>query len=713
MQELNKEQQKAVKTTEGYIRVISGAGTGKTRIITNRYVHLVNEVGIANANILCVTFTNNASKEMKHRIDNMIKDKDVGYICTFHSLSSKALREDIHCVDIAPNFVVMDDEDKNFIFRKIYHKLGITNRDYHYEDMQEFINKTKARQDLITVSNNPIDYIKHLSNNCNDNSVLPDDTVESRFFNEYISEQRKNSMLDYNDLINIFLYILVKFEDKRVKWQKRFQYIMCDEFNDIDRKQYQLLMILSQYHKNLLIVGDPDQTIYSWRGSDVNYIINFPNDFEGTQDIIVNENYRSVPSVLGVANSLIKHNINRIDKDLVPNRTEDKKVIYSSLKNPEEEAKWLVEQIVNMLEQGESPDNIAVLYRNNRLSRNIEEELITKGIKYCVYSGVDFYNRKEIKDLLSYLRFIIYEKDIDFQRIIKTPARGIGKVAMDNLIEYSNQHNSSIYQALKDNLDNGTLKKAKVKEFITFIEDIKQKYNQMNLIDLVDEVLKKSGYQEELNKHNEQERLENIEELKHGITEFIKTDIEEKTLQEYLDKISLYTNSDRTSKEKAVKLMTIHSAKGLEFKNVFIVRINDGIMPSGKVKSAEGIEEERRLFYVALTRAKDRLVLTNTQVDFNDYENECSRFLKELDVNYIEFVDEQSKERLKNEKRKPTVIKEKIQTDFKVGDKVMHFAFGKGVVKEINEAEQIYSIQFDNCETIRNISMHIKLERVD
>ena len=318
---LNKEQELAVKTTEGYIRVISGAGSGKTRIITNRYVYLVNELGVANANILCTTFTNNAAREMKQRIDKMTKDKDVGYICTFHSLSAKALREDIHCVNIVPNFTIMDTEDQNLVFKKIYKNLGISNKDYHYADMKDFISATKGRQELITNSFETINYIECLAENSNMKPFKSEALIiEEKFFNLYIEEQRKNAMLDYNDLINIFLYILVKYEDKRIKWQKRFQYIMCDEVNDIDYKQYQMLKILSQYHKNLMIVGDPDQTIYSWRGSDVNYILNFAKEFKNTQDIVVNMNYRSVPSILSAANSLIKHNQNRLDKDLVPNR---------------------------------------------------------------------------------------------------------------------------------------------------------------------------------------------------------------------------------------------------------------------------------------------------------------------------------------------------------------------------------------------------------
>ena len=286
------------------------------------------------------------------------------------------------------------------------------------------------------------------------------------------------------------------------------------------------------------------------------------------------------------------------------------------------------------------------LYRNNNLSRNIEEQLISNNIKYCVYSGIDFYSRKEIKDILSYLRFILYENDIDFQRIINSPSRGIGKKTLEFLANFAQENKCSLYTALKYCVENKILKKPKANEFINTITQLQSIYDKISVLDLVNEVLQCSGYLDELNKNNEQERLENIEELKHGIIEFQKTDIEEKTLKEYLDKISLYTNNDRTSKENSVKLMTIHASKGLEFKNVFITRIVDGIMPSGKVKTQEGLEEERRLFYVAITRAKDKLYLSDTMLDYNELDNMPSRFLKELDFDEIEFATTDAKERI-------------------------------------------------------------------
>lgn len=683
---------------------------GKTRIITNRYIYLVNNCGVMNKNILCITFTNNAAKEMKKRIDKEVKDNGVGYICTFHSLAVSALREDIHCVGIVPNFTIMDKEDQRQIFKKIYKKLGITNRDYHYADMKETIRKIKDEN---------IDYIKYLG--INDGKLFIEAiTIEEKFFNEYIEEQRQNAMLDYFDLISIFEYILQNYEGKREKWQQKFRYIMCDEFNDVDARQYNILKILSGKHKNLMIVGDPDQTIYSWRGSNIDYIINFDKDFDNVQDIVVNQNYRSVPSILNVANSLIVNNKNRLEKDLVPVRIDGNKVIYNSLANAQEEAKWIVEQIEKLKDKSKNLSEIAILYRNNNISRSLEEQLIQREIRYCIYNGTEFYSRKEIKDILSYLRFILYEKDVDFERIVNVPKREIGEKTIELLREFAEYNHCSLYQALKYNIQNGQLKKPNALTFINLIEQLRQTYRSTSIVDLVNIILKNSGYQDELDKQNEQERIENIEELKHSIIEFQNSDMEEKTLQEYLDKISLYTDNDKTAKENAVKLMTIHSSKGLEFKNVFICRANEGVLPSAKVKSIEGIEEERRLFYVAITRAMDRLYITDVQRDFgnnktspNQKEADPSKFLMELDKQEIEFINELAKDRLSETIENNNTTNNDIEINLQVGDKIEHFAFGKGIIEKVDYSEKSYIINFDKFDTSMEISARIKLSKVE
>lgn len=707
MIKLNEKQELAVKTTEGYVRVIAGAGSGKTGTIINRYTYIAKELGVMNKNILCITFTNNAAREMKKRIDEKIKDNAVGYICTFHKLALKALREDIHCLNIKENFIVMNQENQHKLLKNVYQKLELSNRDYHYDDIKIAIEKIK---------NENIEYVEYLGST-GEMFYSEPKTIEEKFFNEYIEEQRKNSILDYCDLIIIFEYILENFECQREKWQKRFMYIMCDEFNDVDERQYNILKILSGYHKNLMIVGDPDQTIYSWRGSNVDYIINFTKEFENVQDIIMNTNYRSVPSILKVANSLIINNKKRIDKDLVSSRLSGKKVIYNSLANSQDEAKWIVEQIEKLANNGENLSDIAVLYRNNKISRDIEEQLINRNINYYIYKGIDFYSRKEIKFILSYLRFILYEKDIDFEEIINVPKRGIGEKTRDSLKKYAKENNCSLYKALKYNIENGQFKKKDAKSFIELIEHLKQIYQNTSVLDLVNIIIKATGFEDLLNKQNEQERMENIEELKHNIIEFQNSDIEKKTLKEYLDMISLYTDNDKLV-EDAVTLMTIHSSKGLEFKNVFICRVNEGILPSSNAKTLENIEEERRLLYVAITRAMDRLFISDIQecygIDEKLKDAEPSKFLKELDQQEIEFANQASKDRL-SERIIYNDIRDNANIDMEIkeGDIIKHFKFGRGIVEKVNFDELSYIIKFDIFDTSREISAHVKLEKLN
>ncbi|MBR2588676.1 MAG: ATP-dependent helicase [Bacilli bacterium] len=703
MDKLNKKQELAVKTTEGYIRVIAGAGSGKTRTITKRYIYLVNELGISNSNILCITFTNNAAEEMKRRINKEVKDNDVGYICTFHSLAVRALREDINCINVVNNFTILDSDDKLRVLKKIYKTLNITNRDYHYADMLKAVD---------IIKNKHIDYIEYLGKIKSDYFINPN-RIEEKFFNKYIEEQRQNAMLDYFDLISVFEYILTNNADKRIKWQERFQYIMCDEFNDVDARQFNILRILSDYHKNLMIVGDPDQTIYSWRGSDIKYIIEFKELFENVQDIVIDQNYRSVPSILKIANSLIVNNKTRLEKNLIPTRKEENKVVFCSLKTEQEEAIWIVEQIKKILNSGEAANDIAIIYKNNDISRSIEEQLMLEGIKYRIYGGVNFYSRKEIKDIISYLRFIVYEKDFDFERIINVPKRGIGKKSLDVIKDYAENNKCSLYEALKKCLSNETLKKIEATDFIKLIDNLRQNYKNMSIVELVNFLDEKIGYQEILSKENEQDRIENIEELKHSIIEFENSDLEGRTLEEYLDKISLYTDNDRVSLKDGVKLMTIHASKGMEFKNLFVCRVNEGILPSGKVKTQEYLEEERRVFYVAITRAKDRLYLSEIQKSYGQTTNiEPSRFLYELDKSQLEYVDEISKERLLESMPSLKEKRTNIELQFKVGEKIRHSVFGEGIIENVNLEDKTYSIKFDKFNTSREISAHIKLDKI-
>lgn len=406
---LNEEQLQVVTSTEGYVRVIAGAGSGKTKALTHRYAYLVNELGISTANILCVTFTNKAANEMKKRIRSMIGDNDTGYVCTFHGFCVQVLKEDIHVLNYPKNFIIIDSEDVENILNTIYKDMGINSRNYTFKNIKEMIERRKNKEpyleDIISLD------ITDLKK-----KFLETDNKEDGIFYRYLYEQKKNYALDFDDLINYTLYIFKNYKESKLKWQQRIEYVMVDEFQDVSSKQYALANILSKFHKNLFIVGDPDQTIYSWRGARVDFILNFNKAFQDVKTIIMDKNYRSSPEILSASNSLIRKNKNRMDKELKPIKSSKVQVLYNHSKTSKKESEWIVKQIKLLLDLGKSLKDIVILYRAHYLSRSVEEAFIKEDIKYTMYSGIEFYKRKKIKDVLCYLRMIIWQnKAINFR----------------------------------------------------------------------------------------------------------------------------------------------------------------------------------------------------------------------------------------------------------------------------------------------------------
>ena len=441
---LDKEQLEAVETTEGYVRVVAGAGSGKTRTLTHRYLYLVKEMGISPSNILCVTFTNKAANEMKKRIRSILGGDDSGYISTFHGFCVRFLREEIHVLNYPKEFMILDEDDQKSLLRKAYADLGFSLKDLKISSVLDFIGGRKAN-DLDYVSlfaelpsenangqsvdrheenrETPIDHLLELSDMADDKWM--------KVYYRYLYEQKKNYALDFDDLILVTLYILENFPEQLDKWRKRMMYVMVDEYQDIDGQQYQLADLLSSYHKNLFVVGDPDQTIYGWRGADVNRILEFDQFHKGTKTILLQNNYRSTPSILKVPDAVIKNNEFRIEKVLRPVRIGGKTPVFYHAKNTREEAKWIVERIQNAVQNklaggGTHYKDIAVLYRMHSQSRSVEEALMAENIPYKVYSGVGFYQRKEIKDVICYLRMLVYADDLSFLRTVNTPKRQFG-----------------------------------------------------------------------------------------------------------------------------------------------------------------------------------------------------------------------------------------------------------------------------------------------
>lgn len=706
---LNERQLDAVTTTEGYVRIIAGAGTGKTKALTHRYAYLVNELGISTSNILCVTFTNKAAREMSKRIRQMIGDSDTGYICTFHGFCVKLLREDIHAINFPQNFVVMDDEDTEEILKTVYENAHIQSRTYTFDSARDHITAMKSQMLHIP-------YLAEIGNE----KLLADyekaEKVEDKVFLGYLYEQKKVYGLDYDDLITIALYILQTDETKRIKWQERMMYVMVDEFQDVSNSQYALAEILSGYHRNLFIVGDPDQTIYTWRGAQIEYILEFDEIHENTRTIFLDMNYRSTPEILAVSNSLIEKNKKRLPHRLEAYKESGRRPIYIHSRTTGDEAQWMTSEIQRLVSEGASYNEMAVLYRSHFVSRNIEESFIKAKIPYTLYSGVEFYKRKEIKDVLAYLRMIVYSDDLSFRRVINEPKRNFGKKRKALVKAYAESHKCSLYNGLLDILEDKTIKSTGVAAFVDTIEAFKKTYKEKSLSDLVTEVLDQTGYEAMLRQSGEQERLDNLAEFKQSVDEYEKTSGEENTLEEYLQSIALYTNNDREKDKETVSMMTVHTAKGLEFPYVFVCGMNEGIFPSKHVDTEERLEEERRMAYVAFTRAEKALYISDAEgLNYDESFRYPSRFIFNIDREAIDYVNELP-QRLVDDTKSYIAANESrympLDTELKPGDRVRHKVFGEGTVTGIRGDIGCYVVKFDRVETERNLKIGVGLEKI-
>ena len=708
---LNDAQLDAVTSTEGFVRVIAGAGSGKTRALSHRFAYLVNELGIMPGNILCVTFTNKSANEMRQRIHALTGDNDTGYINTFHGFCVSVLQEDSHAVQYPKSFLVLDNSDIDSMLGTIYEERGLTQRNMTFSQARDMIEIRKILQnpdyyeDMITMS---LDTLRQ-------KYAKATETTDIIFYG-YLYQEKKCFGLDYNDLIKFSLYIFEQNEEIKLKWQSRLEYIMIDEFQDIDDLQYRLMEVLCGYHKNLFIVGDPDQTIYTWRGANVKYLLEFDKAFGDVKTIMMMQNYRSTPQILAAANSLISKNSQRIKKDLIPTLPDGADVICHHGAAAEKEAEWIVEQIKSLLEQGVSCRDITVLYRAHYITRTIEEVFLREKIPYTIYSGVQFFARMEIKDVLSYLRMIAYKDDLSFLRIANVPKRNIGKRRIKFLQEYAEQNSCSLYDALKLNIDDELFKSTKAAKFIKLIDSFAANYEQRQISELLSDIVNESGYEAMLRTEGSQERLDNLAELKQSVYEYETSCGEESTLEHYLAHIALFTNSDAGESRDKVKLMTVHTAKGLEFPYVFLCGMNEGMFPSGKTDTMQKMEEERRLAFVAMTRAEKALFITEAQGhNFNGSPRYPSRFILDIDKELLRHTPELDDGLVNHTLRYITVTNRLLapvsEDIFEVGTRIRHRVFGAGTILDINDNAGAYAIQFDNVETPRSISFRAKLEK--
>lgn len=698
---LNPKQLEAVETTEGAVRVLAGAGTGKTRALTSRFCYLTDALGVAPKNVLCVTFTNRAANEMKQRIRAALGDMDLGYICTFHAFCVQLLKEDIHVLNFPKNFIILDVEDQKQLLLKIFEEMNLTLRE---TTIKRTIDEVLEAKKLFATSY--IDYFYELNNEELKAKFTQAIDRNEEIFLRYLYEQKKCFGCDFNDIINFASYILEHFPDVLRKWQDRMQYVMVDEFQDVSKRQYKIAQMLSGKHGNLFIVGDPDQTIYSWRGSHVKLFLDFDKVYPEAHTIVLNTNYRSTPEILIASNTLIEKNVIRFPKELKPTKASGELPLFNHAKSEKEEAEWIYEEISQLCSSGISLNKIAILHRAHYLTRPLEECFIDKGLSYKIYSGIEFYGRKEVKDIVCYLRMLTSADDIAFLRTINNPSRKIGKKKIEFLKEYAEATNLSLYNALKENLDSSMFGGTQAVRYVRAIESVKEDMQGNQMGDIMQMVLDRSGYEEFLRLQGDQERLDNVAELKRAIENAGQDD--DATLEDFLSRVALLTNLDHEDLRESVKLMSIHTSKGMEFPYVFICGMNEGVFPSRRINTPDEMDEERRLAYVAMTRAMDRLYLSDSEGVSNDGIFKFpSRFIFDAGKQNLKFVKELDPYLEIHSQNVSAKLPENI---FRVGERVEHPVFGPGTIMAVNMGESSYSILFDKLKTERGIQFGAKLK---
>ncbi len=678
---LNEWQLEAVKTTNGPLLILAGAGSGKTRVLTYRVAYLINEENIDPYNVLAITFTNKAAKEMKDRIIGILGSKALGIqISTFHSLGVLIIKENYEKAGYKNNFTILDSDDSLTLIKKILKELNLDPKMYNPKAIRNQISGTKNQ--LLTSK----EYEKY--------AMTDFEKVVFKVYQKYEDKLLVNNSLDFDDLLMLPIKIFRKYPEVLKHYQERFKYILIDEYQDTNEAQYTFVKMLSAKYRNICVVGDNDQSIYSFRGANYHNILNFEKDYPNCKVIMLEKNYRSTKTILNAANDVIKNNKERKEKNLWTDNELGNKIKYHRALDEKDEAFYVLQEIKKLIDQGIKLNDIAVLYRTNAQSRNIEEALLRESIPYRVIGSFYFYNRKEIKDLISYLK-VIYNSndDISLLRIINVPKRGIGDKTIQNLTEKANSLNTSLFEAI----DSG--KELLFKQTINELKEISEK---SSLTELIDQILNKSGIKNELENEKSIEadiRLENLEEFK-TITRNYEENKGIASLDEFLNEISLVSDVEEyRNRDDVITLMTIHSAKGLEFNNVFLIGMEEGIFPhQAAFFDNNELEEERRLCYVAITRAKEKLYIVNAKrrtLYGIDSVNPPSRFISEINKELLE-PDE-----VKEEFKSP--IKRTIDTsiEYKAGEHVLHDTWGEGVI--ISVEDKILTVAFPHPNGIKKL----------
>jgi DNA helicase II / ATP-dependent DNA helicase PcrA len=713
---LNDVQSAAVKHTDGPVLIFAGAGSGKTRVLTHRIAYLLKELRVAPDRILAVTFTNKAAGEMKSRIQAMVgaPARDV-WVGTFHAMCVRILRRDGSRIGIGSSFAVIDDTDQRQLVREILDDLDYDERQLSTSACLAEIDK--AKNALIW----PDQYLQSQTS-----------FVGERIANVYVEYQRRlgeSNSLDFDDLIARTIDLLERDRTTREKYQNKFQYILVDEYQDVNTAQYRLIALLAGRHGNVTVVGDDDQSIYSWRGSDYRMILRFEEDFPGAKTFTLEENYRSTSTILDAANALVANNRSRAPKRLFTTRAQGEPITLYPAATERDEARYVVEKVKSSVRDGSAYRDFVVLYRTNAQSRVFEEALLTEGIPYRIVGGVGFYARTEVKDVVAYLRYVMNAADaLAFKRIVNVPRRGIGQQTLAALVQAANSARVSVGEAIfsGDLLRSAVPKKLKeLERFAELISNLRRRAESGGVADLLVAVMEESGYVRELQSedtHDARARLENLQELV-GVARDYEANDEEPSLAGFLANIALVSDLDALEEDASyVTLMTLHSAKGLEFSNVFLTGLEEGVFPHSRtLTEPEELEEERRLAYVGITRAIDRLYLTyaaRRALFGNTYAYPKSRFIEELPALEVLESDSIPLPRPAGGRWREVAIHESagagVHLGLKDGDRVRHPKWGEGRIESIVGAggDGLVTIDFPNVGQKMLMLKYAPLEKI-
>lgn len=739
---LNEQQREAVYHTEGPLLILAGAGSGKTRVLTHRIAYLIEELGVNPWNILAITFTNKAAGEMRERVDNLVGfGSESIWVSTFHSMCVRILRRYIDRLGYDNNFTIYDTDDQKTVMKDVCKYLQVDTKVYKERSLLGAI--SSAKNELISVE----EYTLKAEGDFGRKKI-------AQVYAEFEKRLKDNNALDFDDLLVKTVQLLQTQPDVLEYYQNRFRYIMVDEYQDTNTVQFQLVSLLAGKYKNLCVVGDDDQSIYKFRGANIRNILNFEREFEDARVIKLEQNYRSTSTILNAANAVIRNNKGRKDKTLWTDNGEGESIQFRQFDNAYDEAEYIVSDIKGEVENGKrNYKDCAILYRTNAQSRMFEEKFVVSNVPYRIVGGVNFYARREIKDLLAYLKTIDNGKDdLAVKRIINVPKRGIGLTTINRVQDYATEREIGFYEALLavDLIPSVGRSVGKLDSFAALIEHFKAESSHMSLSELMDLIIEETGYMEELQaqadtQEEAESRIENIEELKNKVVSYeesCETAGESATLSGFLEEVALVADIDSLDENTDyVVLMTLHSAKGLEFPHVYLAGLEDGLFPSYMSITAddpEEVEEERRLCYVGITRAREDLTLTcarRRMVRGETQYNKISRFLKEIPAEYMDTgavfqkeADEPEKVPAYQQARqafkakafavntpKQFAVKKGDGLGYDVGDRVRHVKFGEGLVTQITEGGRDYevTVQFDTAGVKKMFAMFAKLVKID